>query len=188
MSRAASDIVAGELVFVDGHGFYTVVRFDEGAGEHGVATLELVQGHGAVTIYRAAVKARGGRVVLPGVRAATDAEATGVKASPARRAALRASAELRARTRIAEAVDLALRSAELSPATVRDIVRVELERQAAALTAAGATVASDDDYRARVRRTFQAMSDEALAFQSARIVGGIDREEVDLELGRRRSS
>lgn len=40
-------------------------------------------------------------------------------------------------------------------------------------------------YRLEVRRTFQAMSDEALRFQSARIVGGVDREEVDREIARR---
>lgn len=42
-------------------------------------------------------------------------------------------------------------------------------------------------YREEVRKTFQSMSDQALAFQSARIVGGIDREEVDREMARRRS-
>jgi len=40
-------------------------------------------------------------------------------------------------------------------------------------------------YRAQVRKTFQAFSDQALEFQSARIVGGIDREECDRELARR---
>ncbi len=40
-------------------------------------------------------------------------------------------------------------------------------------------------YRADVRKTFQRFSDEALAFQSARIVGGIDREECDREIERR---
>ena len=42
-----------------------------------------------------------------------------------------------------------------------------------------------DKYRDEVRKTFQSMSDQALAFQSARIVGGIDREEVDREMNRR---
>lgn len=41
------------------------------------------------------------------------------------------------------------------------------------------------EYRASIRRTFQSMSVQALDFQSARIVGGIDREEVDREIGRR---
>jgi hypothetical protein len=40
-------------------------------------------------------------------------------------------------------------------------------------------------YRLEARRTFEAMSDAALAFQGARIVGGIDREELERELGRR---
>lgn len=40
-------------------------------------------------------------------------------------------------------------------------------------------------YRARVRETFQSLSDQALAFQSAVIVGGIDREECDAEILRR---
>lgn len=40
-------------------------------------------------------------------------------------------------------------------------------------------------YRAEIRRTFQAFSDEALAYQDARIVGGIDREECDREKARR---
>ena len=42
------------------------------------------------------------------------------------------------------------------------------------------------DYRAEVRETFQKMSDEALAFQSSVIIGGIDREEVDREMEMRR--
>jgi hypothetical protein len=42
-----------------------------------------------------------------------------------------------------------------------------------------------DEYRTQVRRTFQKFSDEALAFQDARIIGGIDREECDREKARR---
>lgn len=41
------------------------------------------------------------------------------------------------------------------------------------------------DYRERIRETMQAFSDEALAFQDIRIVGGIDREECDREIARR---
>lgn len=41
-------------------------------------------------------------------------------------------------------------------------------------------------YRLQVRGTFESMSDEALAFQSSVIVGGIDREEVDREIARRK--
>ena len=41
-------------------------------------------------------------------------------------------------------------------------------------------------YRQQVRETFQKFSDQALAFQNARIIGGIDREECDRELARRR--
>lgn len=41
-------------------------------------------------------------------------------------------------------------------------------------------------YRQQVRKTFQSMSDQALAFQSSIIRGGIDREECDREMTRRR--
>lgn len=41
------------------------------------------------------------------------------------------------------------------------------------------------EYRAQARKTMQAFSDQALEFQSARIVGGIDREECDREMLRR---
>jgi hypothetical protein len=41
-------------------------------------------------------------------------------------------------------------------------------------------------YRAQVRETFGQMSDEALVFQNSIIVGGIDAEEVERELNRRR--
>ena len=44
-----------------------------------------------------------------------------------------------------------------------------------------------EQYRKRVRTTFQQFSDQALAFHDARIVGGIDREECDREIKRRRS-
>lgn len=40
-------------------------------------------------------------------------------------------------------------------------------------------------YRAEVRRTMRAFSDEALRFQDSVIIGGIDREECNRELARR---
>ncbi len=40
---------------------------------------------------------------------------------------------------------------------------------------------STEIYRDQVRGTFRQMSDRAIAFQDARIVGGIDREEVESE-------
>jgi len=43
-----------------------------------------------------------------------------------------------------------------------------------------------NEYRLQVRKTFQQFSDHALAFQDARIIGGIDREECDREINRRR--
>jgi hypothetical protein len=43
-----------------------------------------------------------------------------------------------------------------------------------------------EQYRQEVRKTFQSMSDQALQFQDMRIVGGIDREEIDREINRRR--
>lgn len=42
-----------------------------------------------------------------------------------------------------------------------------------------------NDYRTQIRKTFQSLSDRALAFQDGRIVGGIDRQECDAELLRR---
>lgn len=42
-----------------------------------------------------------------------------------------------------------------------------------------------EKYRAEVRRTMQMFSDEALRYQDARIIGGIDREECDREIRRR---
>lgn len=42
-------------------------------------------------------------------------------------------------------------------------------------------------YRAEVRATMQRFSDQALAYQDARIIGGIDREECDREIMRRAS-
>ena len=42
------------------------------------------------------------------------------------------------------------------------------------------------EYRAKIRASFGRMSDQALAFQSRVIRGGIDREEVDREINRRR--
>lgn len=45
-----------------------------------------------------------------------------------------------------------------------------------------------ETYRAQVRRTMQAFSDEALAYQAGIIVGGIDREELERELERRSTS
>jgi hypothetical protein len=47
------------------------------------------------------------------------------------------------------------------------------------------TVTVPDSYRDQIRRTFKAFSDAALAFQSERIIGGVDREECDRELARR---
>lgn len=44
-----------------------------------------------------------------------------------------------------------------------------------------------DAYRLQVRETFQRFSDQALAFQSSIIRGGIDRQECDRELERRRA-
>ncbi len=43
----------------------------------------------------------------------------------------------------------------------------------------------EKSYRESVRETMRAFSDEALAFQSSVIVGGIDRQECDLEIRRR---
>jgi hypothetical protein len=43
-----------------------------------------------------------------------------------------------------------------------------------------------DEYRQQVRETMQAFSDQALAFQDSIIRGGIDREECDREIARRR--
>jgi hypothetical protein len=43
-------------------------------------------------------------------------------------------------------------------------------------------------YRAEIRRTLQKFSDEGLAFQDRRIIGGIDREECDREIRRRENA
>ena len=43
----------------------------------------------------------------------------------------------------------------------------------------------ESTYRSEVRQTFRALSDEALAYQSSIIVGGVDREECDREVARR---
>ena len=40
-------------------------------------------------------------------------------------------------------------------------------------------------YRAEVRETMRQFSDAALAYQDARIIGGIDREECNREMARR---
>lgn len=44
-----------------------------------------------------------------------------------------------------------------------------------------------DAYRKQIRRTCQAMSDQALMYQNSVTRGGIDREEVDREIARRRA-
>ena len=41
-------------------------------------------------------------------------------------------------------------------------------------------------YRQQARETFQKMSDQALFFQNTVVRGGIDREELDREMNRRR--
>lgn len=41
-------------------------------------------------------------------------------------------------------------------------------------------------YREEVRKTFQSMSDQALSFQDSVVRGGIDRQELDREINRRR--
>lgn len=42
-----------------------------------------------------------------------------------------------------------------------------------------------EKYRAGIRRTLQGMSDRALQFQDGIVRGGIDRQELDLEINRR---
>lgn len=44
----------------------------------------------------------------------------------------------------------------------------------------------NERYRAQVRETFKRLSDKALGYQDAVIRGGIDREECDREIARRR--
>ena len=77
-----------------------------------------------------------------------------------------------------------------SPVRHLDLWLVPLDTLYTGAYNTGMTTTQDTErnakYRQEVRKTFQMMSDQALAFQSARIVGGIDREEVDREINRRR--
>jgi hypothetical protein len=87
----------------------------------------------------------------------------------------------------AELRDRMTRIRELNPHTFERLQSYRNTQSALRRRLAADEAQRLQDYRAQVRETMQAFSDQALASQSARIIGGVDREECDRELARRRA-